>query len=1555
VDGNVDHFVIKSLSANGTLLLNGVALALGDSVPATGNGASITFVPNANWNGTTSFQYASVDNQGLEDGSPATGTITVASVNDAPETATTSGTGNEDSAGIPVALSGSDVDGNVDHFVIKSLSANGTLLLNGVALVIGDSVAATANGASITFVPNANWNGTTSFQYASVDNQGLEDSSPATGTITVASVNDAPETAINSSSGDEDAPGIPVALSGSDVDGTVANFVIKSLPANGTLLLNGAALAIGDSVPASGNGATITFVPNANWNGTTSFQYASVDNQGLEDSSPATGTITVASVNDAPNAVNDGPIAVTEGTPVSGNVLSNDSDVDGDSLSVTQFSIGGSTYQAGQAALINGVGSLVINANGSYTFTPVLNYNGAVPTAAYTLSDGSLTDTAELSFGNVAPVNDAPETNTASGAGSEDSAGIPVALGGSDVDGNVASFVIKSLPANGTLMLNGVALNIGDSVPASGNGATVTFVPDANWNGSTSFQYASVDNQGLEDSSPATGTITVASVNDAPETAAASASGNEDAAGIPVALSGSDLDGSVDHFIIKSLPANGTLLLNGVVLALGDSVPATGNGASITFVPNANWNGSTSFQYASVDNQGLEDSTPATGTITVASVNDAPETATTSGTGNEDSAGIPVALSGSDLDGSVDHFIIKSLPANGTLFLNGVALAIGSEVPATANGASITFVPNANWNGSTNFQYASVDNQGLEDNTPATGTITVASVNDAPETAATSGSGNEDSAGIPVALSGSDLDGNVDHFVIKSLPSNGTLLLNGVALAIGSEVPATANGASITFVPNANWNGTTTFQYASVDNQGLEDGSPATGAITVASANDAPVAMDSNASTGENTVLQSAVPAASDTDGTISSYALVSGPGAGNGTLTFNGNGSYTFNPGSDFDHLAAGESRTLNFTYTATDNDGATSAPATITITVTGTNDGPVFAAVNLIANVSEEGLVNGLPDTTGSPTDVSNALVASGTFAISDVDGQSLSVTLTAPTTNLTSNGIPLTWSGNGTSTLSASAGGNPIMTVSITSTGAYLVTLLGQVDHLQANAEDVLSFSVGVTASDGQTSISSALQVRIEDDAPLLATPMQAILLDSSGATAIGDLNLSTGADINGASVQFTTTTGVSVDASGNILSTTLNKDGSVNSSSSYITYQGSKLHYVAGANSLTAVSADGTEVFKITADPASGQYQITNFVSLDSPSSTFTSFDLSGGNSGSYDLGTGSRFSLQATATTNGVADTVNTSNNSFGVGSGQSIDTGDLLSFTFIDKSTNQATDMTAVSVTTDKLGTGESLTWTAFDMAGNAVGSGTVYGVSSGTTSFTIDASKLNSGEYEFSTVHFGAGASTSYKLLISSITGQTEAYDQRISLGVKATDGDGDSTATQSLQITFDSDDTIQAGSNDSALGGGNGANNLLGGVGDDILTGGKGSDTLTGGSGADSFVWKAGDAGSAGSPDLDVVKDFNTSQDDRLKLSDLLQGETTSTIDNFLKLIVDSGTGNATLLVSKDGHLNDGGSAASHADLSITLEGAAAQLGGSSINSLIAGADPTIKVDHS
>ncbi|OLO06287.1 hypothetical protein BTW08_18450, partial [Salinicola sp. MH3R3-1] len=121
---------------------------------------------------------------------------------------------------------------------------------------------------------------------------------------------------------------------------------------------------------------------------------------------------------------------------------------------------------------------------------------------------------------------------------------------------------------------------------------------------------------------------------------------------------------------------------------------------------------------------------------------------------------------------------------------------------------------------------------------------------------------------------------------------------------------------------------------------------PKTVTITVTGTNDAPVVVADTQTTGENSALSGQVPAATDVDGTIAGYDLATDVGTGNGSLSFNSDGSYNFTPGTDFDTLAAGESRDVTFSYTATDNDGGVSAPKTVTITVTGTNDAPVAVA---------------------------------------------------------------------------------------------------------------------------------------------------------------------------------------------------------------------------------------------------------------------------------------------------------------------------------------------------------------------------------------------------------------------------------------------------------------------------------------------------------------------------------------------------------------------------------------------------------------------------------
>ncbi|MCE4073647.1 MULTISPECIES: VCBS domain-containing protein, partial [Pseudomonas] len=124
--------------------------------------------------------------------------------------------------------------------------------------------------------------------------------------------------------------------------------------------------------------------------------------------------------------------------------------------------------------------------------------------------------------------------------------------------------------------------------------------------------------------------------------------------------------------------------------------------------------------------------------------------------------------------------------------------------------------------------------------------------------------------------------------------------------------------------------------------------------------------------TEENTVLDGQVPVATDVDGTIAGYQLATDVAQGKGSLTFNSDGSYTFNPGSDFDHLAAGQSENVTFTYQAKDNNGALSDPQTITITVTGTNDAAVITG-----------------QTSGSANETDAPVTLGGKLDVTDVDG--------------------------------------------------------------------------------------------------------------------------------------------------------------------------------------------------------------------------------------------------------------------------------------------------------------------------------------------------------------------------------------------------------------------------------------------------------------------------------------------------------------------------------------------------------------------------------------
>ncbi|MBB1440636.1 retention module-containing protein, partial [Shewanella sp. SG41-4] len=104
--------------------------------------------------------------------------------------------------------------------------------------------------------------------------------------------------------------------------------------------------------------------------------------------------------NDSPSVLVNDAITVSEDQVASGNVLDNDSDADSD-LSVVSFDVDGQTYLAGTEVQLEG-GVLIINADGSFTFTPNENWNGQVPVITYTTNTGI---TATLII-EVTPVDD---------------------------------------------------------------------------------------------------------------------------------------------------------------------------------------------------------------------------------------------------------------------------------------------------------------------------------------------------------------------------------------------------------------------------------------------------------------------------------------------------------------------------------------------------------------------------------------------------------------------------------------------------------------------------------------------------------------------------------------------------------------------------------------------------------------------------------------------------------------------------------------------------------------------------------------------------------------------------------------------------------------------------------------------------------------------------------------------------------------------------------------------------------------------------------------------
>jgi gliding motility-associated-like protein len=215
----------------------------------------------------------------------------------------------------------------------------------------------------VTFDPANNYNGTSTITYTLCDGGGLCDN--AIITFVVAAVNDAPLANVNTTTTNEDAPVvINVPANDTDVEGlNLTSVTITSNPTNGTVSVN----------PVTG---AVTYTPNANFNGTDQFIYQICDNGTPALCDTAIVTITVNAVNDAPIVDND-TLLTNFNTPFSGDLTdSGDSDIDGVLISNTT------------PIVLPENGTIIINPDGTYTYTPNTGFTGNDTVVVQICDDG---------------------------------------------------------------------------------------------------------------------------------------------------------------------------------------------------------------------------------------------------------------------------------------------------------------------------------------------------------------------------------------------------------------------------------------------------------------------------------------------------------------------------------------------------------------------------------------------------------------------------------------------------------------------------------------------------------------------------------------------------------------------------------------------------------------------------------------------------------------------------------------------------------------------------------------------------------------------------------------------------------------------------------------------------------------------------------------------------------------------------------------------------------------------------------------------------------------
>ncbi|WP_171842380.1 tandem-95 repeat protein, partial [Vibrio parahaemolyticus] len=566
------------------------------------------------------------------------------------------------------------------------------------------------NGVA-TITPTADWNGKETITFTAKDSSG--ESVSQTVNFTVAPVADI---VADKATVVEDTPTIIKVLDNDTFEGTdkVVSLDAENGPKNGSVIVN--------------NDGTVTYTPDENYVGKDTFTYV-VTSGGVSEST--TVEVNVTPVSDAPVAKDD--IATTqEDTAVTIDVLPNDTDADGDKLSIESASV---PKEQGTVEVVDG----------KLVFTPAENFNGDAE-ITYTVTDGALTDQATVKV-TVNAVNDTPvvESNIADQTLAEDFTPYTIDL-------NIAFSDVDNVDGELTFSVSG---NSNIQVAIVNDIATIT--PTADWNGSETLTFTATVPSG--ESVSQTVNFTVAPVADI---VADKATVVEDTPTIIKVLDNDTFE-STDKVVsldAENGPKNGTVIVN--------------NDGTVTYTPNDNYVGEDTFTYI-VTSGGVSEST--TVSVDVTPENDAPVAKDDTAITDEDTpVTIDVLPNDTDVDGDKLSVESASVPKE-----QGTVEVVNGK---------LVFTPAENFNGDAEITYTVTDGE-LTD--AAKVTVTVNPVNDAPTIKVDAvESITEDAVStdtVVATLTVRDTDTSADQLTV-SLENNS----NGYFVLVGDEVKLTQAG-----------------------------------------------------------------------------------------------------------------------------------------------------------------------------------------------------------------------------------------------------------------------------------------------------------------------------------------------------------------------------------------------------------------------------------------------------------------------------------------------------------------------------------------------------------------------------------------------------------------------------------------------------------------------------------------------------------------------------------------------------------------------------------------